>query len=75
MSLATHQHESARGTYGMCPPRPEPHPSPASPPQPSGLSQSTGFECPASFLELALIIYFTYGNVPVSMLFSQIIHL
>ena len=29
---------------------------------PSGLSQSTGFECSASCIELALVIYFTYGN-------------
>ena len=29
------------------------------------------FECPASCIELALVIYFTYGNIHVSMLFSQ----
>ena len=29
---------------------------PPSPPYPSGLSQSTGFECPASSIELALVI-------------------
>ena len=46
---------------------------PLSPPHPSGLSQSTGFECPASCIELALVICFTYGNIHVSMLFSQII--
>ena len=40
---------------------------------PYGPSQSTGFDCPASYIELALVIYFTYGNVNVSMLFSQII--
>ena len=33
------------------------------PPHPSGLSQSTGFECPASCIELALAIYFTNGNI------------
>ena len=49
-----------------------PHPPP-SPPHPSGLSQSTSFECPASCTEFALVIYFTYGNIHVSMLFSQII--
>ena len=48
------------------------HPPP-SPPHLSGLSQSTGFECPASCIELALVICFTYGNIHVSMLFSQII--
>ena len=34
---------------------------PPSLPHPSGLSQSTSFECPASFIELTLVIYFTYG--------------
>ena len=47
--------------------------SPPSQPHPSGLSQSTGFGCRASCMELALVIYFTYGNAHVSMLFSQII--
>ena len=37
------------------------------------LSQSTSFGCPASCIELALVIYFTYGNIHVTMLFSQII--
>ena len=31
------------------------------------------FECPASCIELELVIYFTYGNIHVSMLFSLII--
>ena len=39
----------------------------------SGLSQCTSFECPASCIELGLVIYFTYGNIHVSMLFFQII--
>ena len=47
--------------------------SPPSPPHPSGLSQNTSFEYPASCIELALVIYFIYGNIYVSMLFSQII--
>ena len=42
---------------------------PPSRPHPSGLSQNTGFECPASCIELALGMYFTYGNIHVSMLF------
>ena len=42
-----------------------------SPPCPSGLSQSIG--CPASCIKLAVAIYFTYDNVHVSVLFSQII--
>ena len=40
---------------------------------PSGSSQCTGFECPVSCIELGLVIYFTYGNIRASMLFSQII--
>ena len=43
------------------------------PPLPSGLSQCTGFECPVSCIELGLVMSFTYGNIHVSMLFSQII--
>ena len=57
----------------MCPPHPKPSLSPPSQPYPSGLSQSTGFGCPASCIKLALVIYFTRGNVHVSMLFSQIV--
>ena len=40
----------------MCAPILNPLPPP-SPPLPSGLSQSTGFEFPASCIELALVIY------------------
>ena len=54
----------------MCPPSQTPLPSP-SPSHPSGLSQSTSFECPVSCIKLGLVIYFTYGNIHVSMLFSQ----
>ena len=42
-------------------------------PYPSGLPQSTSCGCPASCIKLTLVIYFTYGNVHVSVLFSQII--
>ena len=42
-------------------------------PSPTGLSQCTSFECPASCIKLALVICFTYGNIHVSMLFSHII--
>ena len=45
-----------------CVPHPEP-PPPPSPSHPPGLSQSTGFECPVSCIELGLVIYFTYGNI------------
>ena len=53
-----------------CPPTLSPLPPP-SPPYPSGLFQNISFRCPASCIELALVIYFTYGNVHVSMFFSQ----
>ena len=33
--------------------------------------QSIDFECPASYIELPLAIYFTYGSVYVSVLFSH----
>ena len=44
----------------MCPPilKPPPH---LCPPHPSGLSQSTSFECPASCIKLALVIYLQFG--------------
>ena len=56
----------------VCPPSWTPLPPP-SPSHPSGLSQGTDFECPVSCIKLGLVIYFTYGNIHVSMLFSQII--
>ena len=45
---------------------------PLSPPYHSVLSQNSSFEYPASCIELVLAIYFTYGNMHVSMPFSQI---
>ena len=42
---------------------------PPSPPHPSGFPQSPGFERPASCNRLALVIYFTYGTIHVSVLF------
>ena len=54
-------------------PLPNPFPPPPSPFHPSGLSQCTSFECPVSCIERGLISSFTYGNINVSMLFSQII--
>ena len=72
MVFAIYQHGLAK--YIHVSPYPEPlHTS--LPPHPSGLSQSTGFGCPTSSVKLALVIYFTYGNVHVSVLFSQIIPL
>ena len=58
----------------VCPPLPEPRLQPPSPSHPSGLSQCTGFVCPVSCIEHGLVIYFTYGNIHVSMLSSQICH-
>ena len=51
------------------------HPPRTSPPHshPSGSSQCTSPECPASCSKPGLVIYFTYDNIYVSMLFSQII--
>ena len=71
VAIAIHQHESAMGVHVSH--HPEPPLLPPSPPHLSGLSQSTSFECPDSCIGLALVIYFTYGNIQVSMLFSQII--
>ena len=47
--------------------------SPPSLPHSSELSQNTDFEGPTLCIELALVICFTYGNIYVSMIFSQII--
>ena len=65
-----HWHESAKDVHVSPFPKPLPLPSPS---HPSGLSQCTSFECPVSCIKLGLVIYFTYGNIHVSMLFSQII--
>ena len=54
----------------MCPPSWTPLPPP-SPSHPSGLSQSTGFECLISSIKLGQVTYFTYGNIHVPVLFSQ----
>ena len=71
MGFAIHQCELV--IIYMCPlqsviPLPPPFPS-----HPSVMSQSTSFGCLASYIKLALVIYFTYGNMYVSMLLSQII--
>ena len=63
-------HESARDAHVS--PILKPHPAP-SPPHPSGLSQSTSFGCSASCIELALVIYFRYGNIHVSVVISHIV--
>ena len=50
-----------------------PHLEPPSPSHPSGSSQCSSPEHPVSCIEPGLMISFTYGNIHVSMLFSQII--
>ena len=65
MVFTIHQYEMAISIHVL--------PPPPSPSYPFRLSQSTDFVCPASYIKLSLVIYFTYGNVYVSMLFSQII--
>ena len=50
-----------------------PHPHPSSPSHLWGSSQCTSPEHPASCIKSGLLIYFTYVNIHVSMLFSQII--
>ena len=56
----------------MCSPSWTPLPPP-SPSHPSGSSQCTSPEHPVSYIEPGLEIYFTYDNIHVSMIFSQII--
>ena len=46
---------------------------PPSPSHPSGSSQCTSPEHPVACIEPGLMIYFTYGYIHVSVLFSQII--
>ena len=57
-----HQHESAMGAHVSSYPEQPPH-TRHSPPHTSGLSQSTDFECSASCIEFALVIYFTHGHI------------
>ena len=56
-----------------CVPHPEPPLPRPSPSHPSKSSQCTSPEHPVSCIEPGLAIYFIYGNIHVSMLFSQII--
>ena len=68
MASAIHQHESAIGIHVTPPFWTSSHLPPHS--IPSRLSQSTSFGFPASYIKLPPAIYFTHGNVYVSMLFS-----
>ena len=54
----------------MCP-HPEPAPSSSPPPVPLGSPRAPAW-VPASGTELALALRFTYGNIHISLLFSQI---
>ena len=56
-----------------CVPHAEPPLPPPSPSHASGSSQYTSPECLVSYIKPGLAIYFTYGNIHVSMLLSQII--
>jgi len=58
----------------MCPPSWTPLPAP-SPSHPSGSSQCTGPEHPVLCIKPGLVICFTFDNIYVSMLFSQIIQI
>ena len=58
----------------MCSPSWTPLPLPF-PSHPSGLSQCSGPERPVPCVEPGLVVCFTYGNIHVSVLFSQIISL
>ena len=57
----------------ICVPHPEPPLPPPSPSHPSGSCQCTGPEHPVLGIKPGLAVCFTYDNIPVSMLFSQII--
>ena len=61
MVFAIYQHESATGAHLSSHPEPPSHLP--SQPHPSGLSQSTSFECPASCIKLALVIEFQLSSV------------
>ena len=67
--FAIYWHESAMGIHVL--PILNPFPT-AFPAHPSGSSQCTSTEHPVSCIEPGLVICFTYYNIPVLMLFSQI---
>ena len=69
--FAIHWHESATGVHVV--PILNPPPTSLLPSHPSGSSQCTSPEHPVSCIKPGLVIRFTYDNIHVSMLFSQII--
>ena len=70
--FAIHWHESAMGVHVSPILNPPPTSLPI-PSHPSGSSQCTSSEHPVSGIKPGLAICFTYDNIHVSMLFSQII--
>ena len=70
MVFAIHSHESAMGAHVSPILKPL---TPSSPSHPSGSSQCTSPEHPVSCMEPGLAICFTYDNIHVSVLLSQII--
>ena len=70
VGFAIHWHESATGVHVFPILTPLPPPSPS---HPSGSSQCTSPEHPVSCIKPGLTICFTYDNIHVSVLFSQII--
>ena len=71
MVAVIYQHESAVSIH-MSPPSRKSLLSPT-PSHASKLSQTIGFELPASYGKFALAIYFANGDVYVSMLLSQFV--
>ena len=69
--FAIHRHESPMGTHVS----PLPEPPSQLPPHliPLGCPRAPALGALLHALELTLVIYFTYGNVHVSIIFSQII--
>ena len=71
IGFAIHQHESAMGVHVFPILNSPPFFLPI--PIPSGSSQCSSPEHPVSWIEPGLVICFTYDNIHVSVLFSQII--
>ena len=70
MLFARHQYESAMGVHVSHHPE---SPLTSLPTHSSGWSQSTSFGCPASCIEFAPVIYFTYTYIFFIIVFNYII--